>query len=456
MTDMQKNIRTLLKEGTQKKAVLLYIFAAVIVLTEMIMYYAASLTLNTLFAGIGNMYISLIALACAFGAAAGVVLFTCIAGTLRRETEERCLETLEDVLIHEEESEEMLYPYIEEAVHFQMNGIVQSRQLLIQDVIRIIAVTALDYRCGLILAAGFIVYEFLFKRMAEKKITDIKRFVRELHLIPGLMLTVLLCAVLVFALYEMEKGRAGLYGVFMILFMFMDLIRAHVKQTDSIASLRKDLRSIEILDAYLNDAEQVPEHTDTKTVCSEPKPYVMLGISFLVLTCGVIMYVSAVRNILGYRAQFSTITACALMCVSALFAALCHSYGKGAAAGMKVNVMMRKAASACVSVIALIYAFTVNALLGGILASAFAAEQILLPLIAERYAHNESGSTDHIRGLIHMVCLSLIIIAGVLLYWNAMASFTDVLTVSVLYMVTYMHIDTLPSGFAKGDKADEQ
>ena len=123
---------------------------------------------------------------------------------------------------------------------------------------------------------------------------------------------------------------------------------------------------------------------------------------------------------------------------------------------MKVNVMMRKAASAFVSVIALIYAFSVNALLGGILASAFAAEQILLPLIAERYAHNESGRTDHIRGLIHMVCLSLIIIAGVLLYWNAMASFTDVLTVSVLYMVTYMHIDTLPSGFVKGDKADEQ
>ena len=55
-----------------------------------------------------------------------------------------------------------------------------------------------------------------------------------------------------------------------------------------------------------------------------------------------------------------------------------------------------------------------------------------------------------------MVCLSLIIIAGVLLYWNAMASFTDVLMVSVLYMVTYMHIDTLPSGFVKGDKADEQ
>jgi len=242
----------------------------------------------------------------------------------------------------------------------------------------------------------------------------------------------------------------------MILFMCMDLFHAHAKQTDTIASLRKDLRSIEILDAYLNDAEQVPEHMTEQPVCNEKKPYVMLGISFLVLTCSVIMYVSAVRNILGYRAQFSTITACALMCVSVLIAASCHSYGKGAAAGMKVNVMMRKATSAFVSVIALIYAFSVNALLGGILASAFAAEQILLPLIAERYAHNESGSTDHIRGLIHMVCLSLIIIAGVLLYWNAMASFTDVLMVSVLYMVTYMHIDTLPSGFVKGDKADEQ
>lgn len=454
MTDMQKNIRTLLKESTGRKALLLYIFAAVIALTGLIMYYAAALTLNALFAGSGNMYVSLIALACAFGAAAGIFLFNSIFNGIRLDMEDRFMETLEQTM--DEQNQEELYPLMDDAVHFQMEGIMQSGVLLIRDIIRIIIVTVLDYRCALIMVPGFVIHEFLFKKMAEKKIVSAEKFVLDLHLIPQAVLAIVLSAVLIFALFEMKNGRLGLYGVIMMLFMFMDLVRDHAHQSYEILGLRKDLRSLELLDTYMSGSP-LPVYEENETVCDDSKPYIMKAVSFAALTICIIMYVYAVCSILGYRSELPLRWAAVMMIASSLAASVCHAYAERGLAEKKEHILLRKAASGVVSLISLLYALRVNALLAGILASAFAADQILVPLILDRSAAPYETRTDErIRGLVHMICLTLIIFAGVMLYWNAMASFAQVLMISALYMAVYMQLDGKGFASEKQESTDER
>ena len=182
---------------------------------------------------------------------------------------------------------------------------------------------------------------------------------------------------------------------------------------------------------------------------------------FTFVLCGQrILTILSYRTLLNERMIPVLIPLCALG--SAVLYALCEKE--------TVNVIdwskVRRISCACVSLVSLVYAFAVNPFAAGILLSGIAALEIALPLFMRmrvEKAEEEDVPLTHSEsfyGLVKFLFIIIFIAAGVLLYWNAMASFAEVWTVFVLFMSAMVWLDTKPLISARTleeeDGSDEQ
>ncbi len=171
-----------------RQFLLFHLFSLLDRFSCLVMYYAAGLTLNTLFAGISSPVVSVPAIAVAAGAILGRYLF----GRFRQ----RMLEEIGDL------SDE-----------YRLAALKQ--ELLFSDLIAVIMTVILASKAGIVLAAGVIaawLVRLLWKPMEE------------FEMIP-LLLSVSGGGLL--AAEAMRTGRAGLYGVIMFCLIAMDVLRMH-------------------------------------------------------------------------------------------------------------------------------------------------------------------------------------------------------------------------------------
>lgn len=448
---MQQNVKEEIRTKIRRKAILSHLMDIVCILVDLIMYYAAGLTLNVLFAGIGNGFVSLIAFLAAAGAAAGRFLFPLIRRSIDRDIAEICMNTLDEKVPDEEDEEvqESLYSLFQDAVHFEMKGRLKAERLLIKDILYVIAVSLLDLRCGLLLGAAVLVNDLLLNIFAKRNVVSASKFRLMSALVPSLPAVLIISALLITALSRLQNGPLGLYGIIMILFILMDLLRSHAEQSSSILKLRKDLRSAEKIEEYVNGVRK-PEVTGNAP--QEKKegtgPYLVLAAAFFSAVCLFLFAADGILNILSYRTVYSLKAIRLCIPLFAAAAALCHALFLYVHPETEYSKKLRKAVSAVSGLAALVYAFTVNPLLAGILASALAALTAAVPLFLSMRLEEDPEETidehENLYGMIHFLFLILIIAAGIMMYWNSMATFAEVLKITVLYMGVYMCIDQTP------------
>lgn len=170
----------------RKQLVLFHLFSLLIRFSCLVMYYAAGLTLNTLFAGISSPIVSVPALAVAAGAVLGRFLF--------QSFRQRMLEELS-----EEEC--------------RLSALKQ--ELAVSDLVSVILAVVLCGWGGVILGAGVL----------SSWTIRLIRIHKEEYELTGLLLSVSLGTLA--AVSAMKTGRAGLYGVIMYCLIAMDILRMH-------------------------------------------------------------------------------------------------------------------------------------------------------------------------------------------------------------------------------------
>lgn len=449
---MQYQVKNEIHACVKQKARLLYLLCGICVFVDLIMYYAAGLTLNTLFAGIGSLYVSLIALFSAAAAVAGKFLFSWIRTVIEKEIYESCLNRLEEITSGKEDSDsEELYGLFTDATHYEVKGVLKSHALLIMDVIFVTAVSLLDLSCGLLLGTALFLYDVLLHICARRNVTSAEIFRFHTALIPSLPAVGMIAFLLIRAMAQMHKGVLGLYGVIMILFIVMDILREHALQNERILSFRKELRSMEKIEEYLNEGREIQgfrsseEKKNTGIVL-----YVTMGLSMLGVSAAFLLCLQEIRQILSYRTALSVNAVQILIPVCLIFAVFSFSLFMRYTGTADVSVLQKRTLTAVMTLLILIIALFTNPLLGGILASAAIALEILVPLVIRMRQEKTAEQTetadsyDHIFGPVSFLFLILIIAGGDLLYWNAMASFPDVLMIVVLYRNLCMYLVRKP------------
>ncbi len=438
---MQNSIRTLVHEKTKRTAILFHIMTAVIVLTELVMYYAAGLFLNMLFAGIGNMAVTLIIFLAAGGAMLGKFLFTLIRNQKKTEIKEISLETLEESVLEKdtEEYDDSLHSLFLDAVHFETEGMLGARTLFIEDIIRIVAVFLLDVRCGLVTLGAVAVYDFAVYKLSHLNVKSEKSFVTKLSAMSG-FLNLSAAVILLSGMVLLDKQSLGLYGLIMIMFIWMDILSHHEKQNREILRLRRDLHSLEKIEAYKPEEEsqiagirKAEEKADLKAALMRSSSLIFLSLSFVLCAYGI-------RNILSYRTLISLNAIKILIPLCALGASFFYICSRRAEAG-KERKETEHASGMAVSALQLVLALVINPLHAGIYASSLATLYVLLPLLLRE---KEEDSSDHFYGLLQYLFLILILFSGMVLYWNTKESFPEVLMIAVLYMLTCMNMNTKP------------
>lgn len=182
--DMQKMNFT----ENRKQFLLFHLFSLLDRFSCLVMYYAAGLTLNSLFAGISSPVVSVPAMAVAAGAVLGRYLF----GKFR----ERMLE----------EIRELPDEYTLAAL---------KQELALSDLVSVILTVILAGRAGIVLSLG-VIAAWLIRLLLKPA--------EEYEMIP-LLLSVSAGGLL--AVTAMRTGRAGLYGVIMFCLIAMDILRMH-------------------------------------------------------------------------------------------------------------------------------------------------------------------------------------------------------------------------------------
>lgn len=177
IVDMQKS-------GNSRTVIAYHLFSILLIAASFVMYYAAGMVLNTLYAGIGAAFAAVLGIAVGIGAVLAVLLF----GHIRSS-------------IHEEYTDDETALY--------------NTDLLIRDIVSGVTVTLLCGTGGIVLWAGA-VCSWLIRRYLQKY--------RMFGMIP-LFMGIVISAVL--SIRALTAGRAGLYGVIMFCLISMDLIHHH-------------------------------------------------------------------------------------------------------------------------------------------------------------------------------------------------------------------------------------
>ena len=461
-------IQKQMEEKNRKTVLLSHFLAGMTALSELIMYYAAALTLNTLYAGIGNMYISLIALLASLGAAAGKFLFTYLRDGIDKETQETWYETLEESVPLKEGSDiDALYGYFDDAVHYETEGKLAVKNLLVRNVIRCAAVIMISWKCGLLFAAAMLICGFLTAYSARKNIRDIRTFMMQLSLFPSALFALSGTLIVLWAVSMMKSGGIGLYGVIMMILIIMDICREHMNLIHEVPKLRKDLKSLEILDSYMKEEEfTLPQFRQKESAEASGSAYVLNIAAAALFVFTFVLCGQRILGILSYRTLLNEGMIPFLIPVCAFGCALLYAQCEKETVSLADSSKLRRISCACVSLVSLVYAFVINPLAAGILLSGMAALEIALPLFMKMRA--EKSEEEEMRmihcesfyGLVMFLFIIIFIMAGVLLYWNAMASFADVWTVFVMFMSAMVWLDTNPliskQTEEEEDGADEQ
>lgn len=445
-------IQKQMKEKNRKTVLLSHFLAGMTSLAELIMYYAAALTLNTLYAGIGNMYISLIALLASLGGAAGKFLFTYLREGIDKEIQETCYETLEETVpLKEESDEDALYGFFDDTVHYETEGKLAVKNLLVRNAIRCAALFMISWKCGLLSLAAMLLCGFLTAHFARRNIRDSRTFMMQLSLFPSALFALFGALDLLWAVSMMKSGAIGLYGVIMMILIIMDICREHMNLIHEMPRLRKDLKSFEILDTYMKEEEYTLPQMRRKEFTEASRSAYVLNIAaallsvFTFVLCG-----QRILGILSYRTLLSEGMIPVLIPVCALCSAVLYALCEKETVNVIDSPKVRRISCACVSLVSLVYAFAVNPLAAGILLSGMAALEIALPLFMKMRAEKADEEdvpmthSESFYGVVKFLFIIIFIAAGVLLYWNAMASFADVWTVFVLFMSAMVWLDTKP------------
>ena len=445
---------------TEEKGVLTFqcVLHFLCIASDLILFYAAGIVLNALFAGVGVSYSGLIALFASAGAVIGRCLFT----YMRDRMQETCFEDVMNYCFDETGDERLSAADCSQDTAFLVSGgVINTLRVLINDVVMAVVSIALCRPGGILLTVTAAAVTFVIYHFGTQNVTDEKKFALRLCGMSELIILAGSTASILAAVFSLKSGGSGIYGCLMISFMALTIFAPHRKLSENMLSYRAAMFSAEQIGELIEKDEDIPLLAGTRYEEKRNTPPALTALHSLLLlarggtavfACFVMLAVLEVNDVPDVKAGCICAAVCALGGAALRIFEIRQDIRTD-----RQTILLSAAAAALIAGLLLLQR---NLVLGLLTMSSFAVVLLAMPVL-HRLRMPESENTESftqeyiedkteqmrsinrlcmLESVVSGIFLIVIIAAGILLYWQNSARFADIVLAGVIYMTVMLYI----------------
>lgn len=424
-----------------------HILEVISVLADLILFYAAGLALNAFYAGIGSIYVSLIAAATALGVCAARWLFAGLREHILAQWQEKMAAEAESLISTDgdadlpEKAEEAVRYYIEDTVSLIAGGMHDTASFVRNGIIVSIAALIFNWKCGIVFAACTVLMGAAVYVFGSKSVRSEERFESQLRGLTAMTAGLRTAAVAVTAILEMKKGTFGLYGVIALLFLCMEYSRQPAALSEKMIAIRRQMFSLARFEELLKGKEPAiipPVYKEER----HPglKPLLLCAMNLSVQTVQIYGALNAILNVLSLKAYTDFITGIWLLFIAVplsaflQYALVLFMYrGTGGKGSFRICGIAASVFAACI-------VLAHNRIAGILVLACLLVLSTALPLLfqssGDEYRYETLMKAERVVQAVFLIAVTA---GSFLLYWQGKADMASVFLAVFMFMCSSLY-----------------